>query len=60
VTLWTSQQAQVKQQSTLKVCGVEVNHHGISVLVKNMRTQPTHKTTDTTQAKVLIRGLKDS
>jgi len=52
VTLWTSQQAQVKQQSTLKGYGVEVNHHGISVLVKNMRTQPTHKITDTTQAKV--------
>jgi hypothetical protein len=52
VTLWTSQQAQVKQQLTLKVCGVEVNHHGISVLVKNMRTQPTHKITDTTLVKV--------
>jgi hypothetical protein len=52
VTLWTSQQAQAKQQSTLKGYGVEVNHHGISVLVKNMRTQPTHKITDTTQAKV--------
>jgi hypothetical protein len=52
VILLTNQQAQAKQPSTRKDCGVAVKHHGITAQVKSMLTPLKHKITVTTQAKV--------
>jgi hypothetical protein len=52
VILLTNQQAQAKQPSTRKDCGVAVKHHGITAQVKSMLTPLKHKIIVTTQAKV--------